>query len=133
MRARDTLLRLHRFRAEEKRRQAADIETMIADFQRKEADLTQQIRAEEERAGVSDPGHFKYPTAAKAALARRDNLLKSISDLGPQLQQAKVQLEEELSELRKIELLAEKDDDLRRPSATPPGPPLPAGTGFGAR
>ena len=36
MRSRETLLRLHRFRTEAKRRQAADIERMITD-------LTQEI------------------------------------------------------------------------------------------
>jgi hypothetical protein len=32
-------------------------------------------------AGINDPGHFAYPTYAKAAIQRRDNLSRSINDL----------------------------------------------------
>jgi flagellar protein FliJ len=73
MRSRDTLLRLHRFRTEEKRRQVADIEAMVADFLRKYDDLDQTVKFEEGRTGVTDPTHFNYSTAAKAARGRRDH------------------------------------------------------------
>ena len=78
MRSKDTLLRLHRFRYDEKRRQVGEIEAMIADFRRKQDDLDLQIQAEEERSGVSDPEHFNYSMTAKALRGRRDNLLRSI-------------------------------------------------------
>ena len=39
MRSRDSLLRLHRFRTEDVRRQAGDIDTMIQDLMRKHDDL----------------------------------------------------------------------------------------------
>lgn len=94
--------------------QAADLEMMIADFQRKQLDLAAQIRAEEERTGISDVNHFNYPTAARAAIARRDNLAKSIEDLRSQLAEAKEALEVELAELRRLELMMEKEGDLRR-------------------
>ena len=58
MRSRESLLRLHRFRVEDKRRQAADIESMIQDFMRKYDDLDAQVRFEEARNGVGDPTHF---------------------------------------------------------------------------
>ena len=60
MRPRDTMLRLHRFRTEEKRRQVADIEGMIKDFMRKYDDLDAAVKFEESRNGVSDPTHFNY-------------------------------------------------------------------------
>ena len=66
MRSRDTLLRLHRFRTEEKRRQVGDIDGMIADLMRKHDDLDSQIKAEEQRTGVVDPNHFNYSLAAKS-------------------------------------------------------------------
>ena len=51
MRSRETLLRLHRFRTEEKRRQVADIEGMIQDFMRKYDDLDAagEVRGEPQR------------------------------------------------------------------------------------
>jgi flagellar export protein FliJ len=109
MRSRDTLLRLHRFRTEEKRRQVADIDSMIQDFMRKYDDLDAQVKMEESRNGISDPNHFNYSLSAKAARGRRDNLMKSIAELKDQLNDAQVALTEEQSELRRAEMLVEKE------------------------
>jgi flagellar protein FliJ len=109
MRSRDTLVRLARFRAEEKRRQAQDIDTMIQDFLRKYDELDQTVKFEEQRTGIADPQHFNYSTAAKATRVRRDNLMKSIADLKDQLADAQAALEDSERELRKAELLAEKE------------------------
>lgn len=109
MRSKDTMLRLQRFRHEEKRQQVADIELMIADFNRKLADLNQQIELEEERTGVSDPAHFNYSMTAKSIRGRRDNLAKSIGELDVQLKDAEAQAAETEAELRKVELLLEKE------------------------
>jgi flagellar protein FliJ len=117
MRSRDTLLRLHRFRVEEKRRQAADIEAMVTDFLRKYDDLDQTVKFEEQRTGVTDAQHFNYSTAAKAARGRRDNLMKSIGDLKDQLADAQSALADEQAELRKVELLAEKEAHAAMPQA----------------
>jgi flagellar protein FliJ len=113
MRSRDNMLRLHRFKHEERRRQVADIETMIADLLKKQDELEAHIRMEESRNGISDPSHYNYSTVAKASRARRDNLLLSIGELKDQLDAAKSALADEEAELRKIELLAEKEGEAR--------------------
>ena len=77
MKSRETLIRLKRFQVDEKRRRVAQIETMIADFERMASDLDREIAAEEQKANISDPAHFAYPTYAKAAAQRRDNLRRS--------------------------------------------------------
>ena len=74
MKSRNTLIRLKKFQVEERRRKVAQIEAMIADFTRMITDLDREITAEQERAGIHDPAHFAYPTYAKAATGRRDNL-----------------------------------------------------------
>jgi flagellar export protein FliJ len=74
MKSRDTLIRLKRFQVEEKRRRVRQIETMVAEFNRMAGDLDREIANEEKRAGISDPSHFAYPTYARAASTRRDNL-----------------------------------------------------------
>ena len=109
MRSRETLLRLHRFRTEEKRRQVADIDGMIQDFMKKFDDLDAQVKFEEGRTGVADPTHFNYSMTAKAARGRRDNLMKSIGELKDQLNDAQSALAEEEQELRRAELLVEKE------------------------
>jgi CRP-like cAMP-binding protein len=71
--------------AEEKKRLAAQIEVMIADFDRIANDLDREIQAETDRAGIHDPAHYAYPTYTKAAGARRDNLKRSVQGLKVQL------------------------------------------------
>ena len=115
MRSRETLLRLHRFRTEEKRRQVADMEFMIQDFTRKYEDLDAQVKFEESRNGVSDPSHFNYSLSAKATRGRRDTVMRSIAVLRDQLAEAQEALAAEEQELRRVEMLAEKETA----SATP--------------
>ena len=109
MRSRETLLRLHRFRTEEKRRQVADMDFMIQDFTRKYDELDAQVKFEESRNGVTDPAHFNYSLSAKAARGRRDNLMRSIAELKDQLAEAQAALASEEDELRRAEMLAEKE------------------------
>ena len=109
MKSRETLIRLKRFQVDEKRRKVAQIEGMIAEFDRMAGDLDREILAEQERAGIHDPAHFAYPTYAKAALARRDNLKHSADDLKGQLEDAREALGEAFEELKKVELLDERD------------------------
>src|SRR5215218_792868 len=92
MKSRETLIRLKRFQVDEKRRRVVQIETMIADFERMASDLDREIAAEEQKANISDPAHFAYPTYAKAAAQRRDNLRRSALDLQDQLNDAKAEL-----------------------------------------
>src|SRR4029450_6907115 len=77
MKSRDALIRLKRFEVEEKRRKVAEIETMIAALNPMATDLDRQIAIEQERAGITDVNHYAYPTFAKAAMARRNNLAVS--------------------------------------------------------
>ena len=111
MKSRDAVSRLKRFEVEEKQRKVAEIETMIGDFSQMAQDLDRQIAIEQERAGVSDTNHYAYPTFAKAAIQRRDNLLASTADLEAKLSAARATLAEAFEELKKIELLEERDAD----------------------
>jgi flagellar protein FliJ len=105
MKSRDTLIRLRRFQVEEKRRRVSQIETMIAEFSRMAGDLDREIALEEQRAGISDTTHFAYPTYARAARTRRDNLVRSTDELRGQLADAKTHLDEALEDLAKIQTL----------------------------
>jgi flagellar export protein FliJ len=105
MKSRETLLRLKRFQVDEKRRRVSQIEMMIAEFNRMAGDLDREIQNEETRAGISDPAHFAYPTYAKAALGRRDNLRQSADNLQGQLDEAKAELQEAFEDMKKVEIL----------------------------
>jgi flagellar export protein FliJ len=118
MKSRDTLIRLKRFHVDEKRRRVSQIETMIAEFQRMASDLDREIAAEQQRAGIHDVTHFAYPTYAKAAAARRDNLVRSAEEMKGQLAEAQDHLAEAFEELKKVELLDERDQNREKQAET---------------
>jgi flagellar protein FliJ len=118
MKSRATLLRLKRFQVDEKRRRVTQIETMIAEFERMAVDLTREITSEEERAGISDPSHFAYPTYAKAAMQRRDNLRHSADELRTQLDDAQADLQEAFEDLKKVEILEDREQARERTAET---------------
>jgi flagellar protein FliJ len=109
MKTRGSLIRLKRFATEEKRRNLSRIEMMIREFSKDSAELDREIAAEETRAGISDPKHFAYPTYAKAAAQRRDNLRRSVEDLKVQLEDARTEYEDALADLKKAEALEERE------------------------
>lgn len=114
MKSRETLIRLRRFDVDEHQQKVGDIEAMINDFTQMATDLERQIEVEQERAGVSDVNHYSYPTFAKAAIQRRENLMASIGDLELKLESAREELAEAFEELKKVELIQERDTERNR-------------------
>lgn len=109
MAKRDNLVRLTRFKVGEKRRQLEQLQMMMREFERMAGDLDAQIGAEERKAGITDVAHFAYPTFAKAARTRRDNLMNSVGELRTQLNAARIALEEAEAELANAEKLEQRD------------------------
>ena len=105
----ESLIRLKKFQVDEKRRQVTQIEMMIADFERMASELDQQIEIEQQKTGISDVAHFAYSTFAKAAIARRDNLLNSSNDMKDKLEAAQDALAEAVEDLKKVELLDQRE------------------------
>lgn len=113
MKSRENLVRLKQFQVNEKRRQLTQLDMMIAEFERMANELDLQIAAEEKKAGIVDVSHFAYPTFAKAARQRRDNLKNSQSDLAQQRANAVSILREAEAELSKAQALDNRDGKLR--------------------
>ena len=107
MKSRDTLVRLKRFQVDEKRRRIVQLNAMLAEFTRMCGELDREIANEEQRANINDPTHFAYPTYARAARTRRDNMIASIQELRGQLEEAEAQFEEAKTELAKAQLRLE--------------------------
>jgi flagellar FliJ protein len=118
MKSRDTLIRLKRFHVDERRRRVIQIETMIAEFDRMATDLDREIASEEQKAGINDLAHFAYPTYAKAARTRRDNLKRSADDLKSQLADAQAELGEAFEALKKVEILDNRERSADRMAET---------------
>ncbi|MEO5807576.1 flagellar export protein FliJ [Devosia sp.] len=105
----ESLIRLKKFEVDERRRKVAQIEMMVNDFVRMATELDQQIEIEQTKTGISDVAHFAYSTFAKAALSRRDNLLASANDMREKLEVAQDSLAEALEDLKKVELLDQRE------------------------
>ena len=109
MRSRESLLRLNRFRVEDCHRQVADMDLMIQDLMRKHDDLDAHVKFEEQRTGVTDPNNVNYSMAAKSVRGRRDNILKTVGELRDQHESMIERLKEAEADLRKVEMLVEKE------------------------
>ncbi|MBI4723728.1 MAG: flagellar export protein FliJ [Rhodomicrobium sp.] len=107
-----------RFEYDEKRQQVNDLEMMIADFRRMANDLDQQIKIEQQASGISDVNHFAYPTFARAAITRRDNLRSSISELEKRLERARQEALDAFEQLKLSESAGELEAQRQvRPAA----------------
>ena len=113
MKSRESLVRLKEFQVKEKRRQLSQLQMMMSEFERMSKELESQIAIEEKKSGISDPSHFAYPTFAKAARQRADNLLVSIRELKVQQDAAELALEEVEAEYAKAAALEERDNAVR--------------------
>ncbi len=118
MAKRENLMRLTRFKVVEKRRQVDQLQLMLSEFERMATELDAQITSEEKKSGITDTSHFAYPTFAKAARTRRDNLMNSVGDLRVQMNAARIALEEAEAEHANAEKLEQREAvDDRRSSA----------------
>ena len=109
MKSRDSALRVLRFQAEERRRQAGQLEAMIEEFNRMVGDLDLEIAAEHRRTGIEDEKHFAYSTFARAAQQRRANLQASIDELNQQLETAKGALDLAEAEVEREQEKVDRD------------------------
>jgi flagellar export protein FliJ len=105
MRNRESLIRLHRFHVDEKRRKLAELELMLQEFRARERELEAQVLSEQKKAGISDVAHFAYPMFAKSVIRRRQNILTSIEDIDRQIEAAKEELAGAFRELKKYEII----------------------------
>ena len=105
MKSRDSLIRLKRFQVDDHRRRIAKIELMINEFSRMVVELDREITTEESKSGITDPAHFAYPTYARSARSRSDNLKQSVEELNGQITEVRAKLDIAIQDLQKAEAL----------------------------
>lgn len=109
MKPRESVVRLKMFQVREKRRQISQLDMMMDEFERMTSELEAQIVNEERKSGITDINHFAYPTFARAARQRRENLMNSIRDLQIQKASAEMVLHEFEAELQRAQAIEERD------------------------
>jgi flagellar protein FliJ len=97
-------LRARRVGIDDTRQRIAQVEAIVADFDRTANELEGWIRSEQNRTRIHDPAHFAYSTFAIAMTRRRDALKRSretlrcsIDELQRQLSGADVTVESPIS------------------------------------
>ena len=100
---RGTLKQVKHFQVEAMRRKMTQIGSMIADFEREDAELTRDIKNIEKQSGISDPENLAYSLIAKAVTQRRENLRRSADALRKGLGETRETLSEAVIELEQIE------------------------------
>ena len=113
---RGTIKEKRKFLVEERRLKVTRIERMIADCERVDVDLQNEIATEQKRVRIHDQTNFAYPLFAKAANRRSENLKRSVDELKSKLEDAKDALGKAVDELNKIEVI---EEHRRMPELTP--------------
>jgi flagellar FliJ protein len=105
-----TLIRLHKWRLDEKRRALAELQA-LADKLAKDAErLEQEITAEQEIARSSPEAAFGYGNFAKLSIERRRRLAQSVAQVEQQIAGATEEMAEAFQELKRYELAQEGRD-----------------------
>lgn len=107
MKSRDTLIKLHRFRADEAKAKLAGLETIRTDLERKSAELDAHLSEESRRATENDIGRYAYPTFARSIRERKAKIASSVAEIERSIAEARIQLHEAFQELKKFELAEE--------------------------
>ena len=116
MSAIDSMVRVHSWALDEKRRQLRDLQVFM---DRLEADLREvdrNIEAERQAAETCDARiAFTYPAFVSAALDRRRALVENIANLERDVEQARDQVAEAFNEFKTYEMA--RDNQARRKAA----------------
>ncbi len=107
MKSRGTLIKLHRFRADEAKTKLAGLEAIRADMGRKIAELDSHLSEEGRRATENDIGRFAYPSFARSIRERKEKLAASIAEIERSIAEARIEVQEAYQDLKKFELVEE--------------------------
>ena len=109
-----SLVRLHRWRVEEKRHHLLGLEMLLADLNRRADDLEREVRVEQLTAARSREAGFLYGNYARRVIARREKLAVSRTELVGQIDQARQAVGEALQEARRYEIVLERAEEEER-------------------
>jgi flagellar FliJ protein len=110
----DTLIRLHRWQLDEKRRALADLQALADRLEEEKARLEAEVAREQETARGSAEVAFSYAGFAQVAIERRRRLEESIAQIRRQIVSATDEVAQAFQELKRYELAQEGRDRLER-------------------
>lgn len=108
MKTLQSLIRLHSWQLEEKRRTLAGLEGLRADLVDQTVQLETDLVNEQRTASQSPEYAVTYEGYANAVIQRRKNLAASIAETDEQIHAARTEVEEAYREMRKYEIAEER-------------------------
>jgi flagellar export protein FliJ len=104
----DSLIRLHRWQLDERRRRVAELETLAATLRGELDRLEVEQVAEQQAAQNSPEASFAYGSYAGAMVERRRKLKQSLSETEQQAVKAREALAEVFQEVKRYEIASAK-------------------------
>ncbi len=111
MSALPTLIRLARHNMEEKRRKLVGLETLMANLKAKLVQLEKEVEREQAFAALDSEKMFLYGNYARAVIARRENIQRSMNELQGQIDGAHEEVSEAYQEVRRYEVVLERQQE----------------------
>lgn len=104
----ESLIRLHRWKLEEKRRALAELEALMDDLRTRAGNLEVEIINEQKAAADSEEAGFAYAAYAAQAIHRRGVLAQSATELEVRIEAARDGVKEAFQEAKKYEIAQER-------------------------
>ncbi len=104
----DSLIRLHRWKLEERRRALAELEALMDDLRARARALEVEILNEQKAAAGSEETGFAYAAYANQAIHRRGILAQSATELEEKIGTARDDVKEAFQEAKKYEIAQER-------------------------
>jgi flagellar protein FliJ len=102
----DTLIRVNRWKLDERRRQLGELERLFERLRSEAVRLEEELLREQQVAGASTEAGYAYAGYARDLIARRQKLAASIGEVEGQLIVAREALAESFGEVKRYEIAA---------------------------
>lgn len=106
MSALDSLIRINRYKLDERRRQLAELERLVERLRSESLRLEQELTSEQQIAAASHEAGHAYGSYARDIIERREKLAASIADAEAQILAARDALAESFREVKRYEITA---------------------------
>lgn len=104
MKGLQNLIRVHKWKLDEKRRELADFESLRAEFVKQLRTLEEEQRKEQEVAGNNPEVGFSFANYAAAAKQKRDNIRASIEEVDSKIAELNDEVSDCYQELKKYQV-----------------------------
>lgn len=102
------LIRLHRWRLDEKRKNLAELERLAVDLRDRGVRLEDEMKQEQKTAAGSAEAGYAYGPYAKTVISRREAIAASLAEVKAKTSQAAEAVAEAFRELKRFEVAQER-------------------------